>query len=94
MSDQNSPVVLTREELEHVVDGAVRRTLTSLGIDHQNPLEMQQDFQALREWREAVGSIKRKSLLAIAGMAAAGAVAALWIGIKVTLAASSGQSGQ
>ena len=33
---------------------AVQQTLTSLGVDHINPLETQRDMAALREWREVI----------------------------------------
>jgi len=42
---------LMRELAEESAEKAVRRTLTALGIDHENPLEVQKDLAALRELR-------------------------------------------
>ena len=42
---------LMREIAEESADKAVRRTLTALGIDHENPIEVQKDLASLRELR-------------------------------------------
>ena len=76
------PVVLTREELRQVVKESVHETLTTIGVDPSNPIEMQKDFQHLREWRESMKTIKNRSMLTIVGVVTTGIIAALWIGFK------------
>lgn len=45
---------------------AVNRTLTALGVDHENPLETQRDFAAMHEVRELLSDDEfRKDMLHI-----------------------------
>jgi len=43
---------LVREISEQTAEQTVKRTLTALGVDHDNPLEVQRDLASLREIRE------------------------------------------
>lgn len=65
---------MTKEEIREIVRDTVRETLTSLGVDVDNPLEVQRDFASLREHREMFASLRKKVFLAAA--AALGALAA------------------
>ncbi len=73
---------MTKQEIRKIVSDTVRETLIELGIAHDDPLEMQRDFQHLREWRLATAMIRRKGILTVLGLIIAGAAAALWIGFK------------
>ncbi len=73
---------MTEQEIKRIVAESVRETLIELGIAHDDPLEMQRDFQHLREWRLATAMIRRKGILAVLGLVIAGAAAALWLGLK------------
>lgn len=53
-----------------------------LGLKVDDPIEVQKDFQHLREWRETTESVKAKGLLAVVGVVASGLCAALWLGLK------------
>lgn len=44
---------MTHEELQKLIAEAVRQTLVQMGADPSNPIEMQRDFQHLRQWRKA-----------------------------------------
>jgi len=70
------------EDIEELVKATVKETLLQLGADVENPREMQADFQALREWREAYTSVKKKALLTVIGILVGGFVAAVWVGLK------------
>jgi hypothetical protein len=76
---------LTRDEMDVVVRRTVKETLLSMGIDAADPIEMQRDFQTLRDWRRASTSIRTKALLTAVGLLAAGILGALWIGVKSVL---------
>lgn len=58
---------LSEEQLRQVIRTTVHETCIMLGIDIENPLETQKDFQSLREWRELLTSIKNKGTLAAVG---------------------------
>jgi hypothetical protein len=73
---------MTEQEIKKIVSDTVRETLIELGIAHDDPIEMQKDFQHLREWRLATAMIRRKSILTLLGLVIAGAAAALWVGFK------------
>lgn len=74
------------EELKSLVETTaketVRETLIQLGADVDNPLEMQDDFRTLREWRRSMDSIRTKAVTATVGVLVAGLLAAIWLGIK------------
>lgn len=76
---------LTNDELKAVVSEAVKETLTTMGVDTTNPIEMQKDFSHLREWRLSVDMMKNKAMVGSLLTVLAGGIAALWIGIKVLL---------
>lgn len=81
--DAQKPVIhLTKEELKGLMEEAVQDAFLKMGIDHNDPLEMQKDFQHLREWRVAVAAMRTKGMLTIIGIVLAGAAAALWVGLK------------
>ncbi len=73
---------MQHHEIESLVKETVRETLLQLGADVDNPLDMQADFQAMREWREAYSSVKKKALLTVIGILITGILAAAWIGLK------------
>jgi hypothetical protein len=73
---------MTKQEIRKIVSDTVRETLIELGIAHDDPLEMQRDFQHLREWRLATAMIRRKGILAVLGLVIAGTAAAMWLGFK------------
>jgi hypothetical protein len=76
---------LTRDEISLVVQETVKTTLLSMGIDAADPIEMQRDFQTLRDWRRASTAIRSKGLMTLVGILAAGLLGALWIGVKSVL---------
>jgi hypothetical protein len=44
-------------------DKALERLFTTLGVDIDDPLEMQKDFAHLRAWRESLELVKRRSII-------------------------------
>lgn len=88
MSENNRPGPeqqlqnLTTEEASALIREAVRETFLMLGVKVDDPIEVQKDFQHLREWRNTTESIKSKGLLTVMGILVSGMLAALWVGIK------------
>lgn len=79
---------LIEDVAQEAANKAVEGALTKLGVDHQNPIEMQQDFARLREWRTSVDAIRRKGILTVVGVLVTGALAALWVGLGLSLGGS------
>jgi len=73
---------ITAEEARTVIRETVRETFLMLGVKIDDPIEVQRDFQHLREWRQATESIKSKGALAATGVIVSGLLAAAWLGIK------------
>jgi hypothetical protein len=73
---------ISKVEMQAIVSEAVHQTLVQMGVDVSSPLDMQRDFQHLRDWRMAQEAIKRKGYLAMASILVTGFVALLWIGFK------------
>lgn len=81
------PVMITKRDLEDIVtnsvDIGVGRAFTRLGIDHEDPIEMQRDFRHLRSSRETVAAIKTHSLKVVTTAIVGALVAYLAIGFAV-----------
>lgn len=82
---EDTRIEMTKEELKALMTEAVREAFTKMGIDADDPLEMQRDFQHLREWRVAVADVRSKSTLALLGILISGALGALWLGFKALI---------
>lgn len=76
---------LTPDEARALIREAVRETFLMLGLKVDDPIEVQKDFQHLREWRSTTESVKAKGMLATVGVVVSGLAAALWIGLKELL---------
>lgn len=77
---------LTAEEIRAIVKETVQQTLNEtfvrLGVAIDDPIEVQKDFQHLRDWRVTTDAVKNKAMLASIGLLVSGALAAIWVGIK------------
>lgn len=73
---------LSDEQLIKIVKDTVHETLLTLGVDVDDPLEMQRDFQHIRDLRIATNIIKKRALHVLVGVVVAGIIAAFWIGFK------------
>lgn len=77
---------MTRGDVKQVVREAVHETLLTLGVDAKNPLTVQQDMHFIRELRAASERVRSRGLLVLVGILVTAAMAALWVGIKGSLA--------
>lgn len=73
---------MTRDELRELIAETVRETLTQMGADPAHPLEMQRDFQHLRQWRRAGEDLHHKGMLALLGIFLSGVVALVLVGVR------------
>lgn len=86
---EDEPVILTRQEIKDIAREAARETvreaMTQMGVQHDNPLEMQRDFQFVRDFREGSTSAKNKGIVVLIGVVGSGLMTACWLGIKAML---------
>jgi hypothetical protein len=76
---------LTPDEARALIREAVRETFLMLGVKVDDPIEVQKDFQHLREWRSTTDSIKSKGMIALVGVVVSGLAAAVWMGLREML---------
>lgn len=86
MSDGNETITLTKEQLRELMHETVIDTLTKIGLQADNPIETQKDFQHLRDFRTTTEAVKRKSILMLVGLLFSGIGAAIWLGVKSAMA--------
>ena len=72
-------------EVRALVQETVRETLTALGVDQSNPLEVQRDLLWLRDLRQASASARAKAGAAVIGILLTAAAVAVWAGVKTML---------
>lgn len=75
---------MDEREVRKIVAEAVKETLTRIGIEADDPLEVQRDMQHLRSWRTSTETIKRQSLMTAIGILTAGILGAIWMAFKGT----------
>ena len=73
---------MTEREVRQVVKDTVRETLIEMGIAHDDPIQMQKDFQHLRDWRTGTDAVKKRGMLTIVGVLVTGLMAAIFMGIR------------
>lgn len=73
---------LTKEDIQDIVRLTVKNTLIQIGVDNENPLEMQKDHIYLREVRQASEMFKQKTKLSLIGVFIASLFTVLVMGLK------------
>jgi hypothetical protein len=76
---------LPKEEIRQIVSDGVQDAFVKMGIQVDDPLEMQRDFQHLREWRQSLEQVRQKSIMAAVGLVVAGALSVAWMGVRAVL---------
>lgn len=71
-----------RDDIKDIVSSAVHETLLQIGVNSKDPIEMQHDFQHLRQWRKSGEELRRKGMLVLLGLFLTGLVSLILVGIK------------
>lgn len=79
---------MDEKQVREIVKESVKETLVTLGIEACDPIDMQRDFQFLREVRQTAEKVKGKAILAAVGVLVAALLGVLWLGFKETLLGS------
>jgi len=61
---------------------AVREMMIAMGVDTSNPasmIEMQKDFQSLRNWRESMQTVKRQGIISAVGVIVVGLLGLIYM---------------
>lgn len=78
---------MSSEEEHHrqLIKDTVKETLMSLGLDMEDPIQLQRDFTHLREWRETTESLKSKGFTAMMAIVGLGILGMFITGFKDAL---------
>jgi len=95
MADNECPnqkhALLSEEELRALisesVQNGVHEGLLRVGLDTTDPIQLQRDFQFIRDLRQTSDSIRSKAILTTIGVTVTGAAAVIWLGIRALLRA-------
>ena len=71
-----------RDMARTVAREVVHEMMLTMGVDASKPaglLEMQKDFQSLREWRNSMDAIRRHGLLTAIGFIVIGILGLIWM---------------
>lgn len=71
--------------VQDVVRTAVHETLTSLGMDVADPLELQRDLAFVRDLRRASDTVKTRGILILVGLVVSALAGAAWLGFKASI---------
>ena len=69
---------LSEGEVATVVKKTVHETLLALGVDVEDPTQVQRDFAALRSWRTSMETVRRQGLIVAIGIMVSGLLALVW----------------
>ncbi|MCX5581502.1 hypothetical protein [Kaistia terrae] len=72
----------TDDEIRAIVKASVEETLLALGIDTDEPLEAQKDFQHLRAWRTSSETVKRQGLMTAVGILITGLLGLIYLAVR------------
>ncbi len=77
---------MTEDEARSIAKVAAKEALSemliTLGVDPEEPTEMQKDMAFVRSWRESSEAVKRQGLLTAIGILVAGVLGLIWLAIK------------
>lgn len=82
MTRSDKAIALSETDLKEICKEAVEETFTRLGVDIEEPIEIQKDFSYIRQLRKTTEVVQHKTILAVFGLALSAMAAALWVGIK------------
>lgn len=78
-------VSLSEEEISALVEKGVYDAFVRVGMDADDPLSLQKDFQHLRDWRRSSESLRRSGRLAVLAFVITGLLGLIWVGLKQSL---------
>lgn len=73
---------MTEAEVKKIVAEAVSETLLKLGIEADDPLEVQRDHQFLRGWRQSTEKVKDKSIATAVALVVSGFLGLIYMAFK------------
>lgn len=82
--NENACIVCTSEELEKIVEKAVKKAFTDVGVKHSDNndiFEARADFRFLRDLRLLSEAVRNKGIMTVVALLITAMAGAVWIGI-------------
>ena len=73
---------LDENRVREIVKDTTHETLVHVGVQADDPIEVQKDFQFIRDWRKSSQSVKSKAVVASIGFFVSAALGAAWMGLR------------
>jgi len=73
---------MNETDIKSIVKTSVHETLIALGIDVDDPMQVQRDFAALRSWRTCLETVRKQGLIAAVGILVAGFMGLVWVALR------------
>jgi hypothetical protein len=74
--------MMTENEIKRIVEETVEATLLRLGVDLDDPIEVQRDMSFLRDWRTSTAAVKRHGIFTAIGILVAAGLGLVWLAIR------------
>lgn len=81
---ENSCIVCSSEELEKLIEKAVKKAFTDVGVKHNDSndiFEARADFRFLRDLRLLSEAVRNKGIMTVVALLITAMAGAVWIGI-------------
>lgn len=73
---------MNEAEIRKIVAETVKETLTRMGIEADEPFDVQKDMAFVRNWRTSSEAVKRQSILIAVGVVVTGLIGMVWMVLK------------
>ena len=73
---------MTEQQINRIVDKAVELALVRMGIDCEDPLEMQGDMAFLRKFKKSCDAVGSKIVMVVVGVFTVAVLGGIWIAIR------------
>jgi hypothetical protein len=74
--------MMTENEIKRIVEETVEATLLRLGVDLDDPIEVQRDMSFLRDWRTSTAAVKRHGIFVAVGTIVLALLGLVWLAIR------------
>jgi len=74
-------VTLTEKQLHNLVKETVNETLLTLGMNTNDPIEVQKDFQYIREFRVGATAVKRRGVMTLVSLLVTAIAGLIWVSV-------------
>lgn len=76
---------LSEKEIQDIVDKAIEAYLVRMGIESEDPRDMQSDMIFIRKFRQTTEAISSKIVMVIVGVATLAGIGGIWMAIRKVL---------